>query len=638
MTRVILTRLSFATILIQRFGQPAARRTFYFDLYNRSNGLLTTFLSRVLGRERLAGYIEAIGRLMRAPLSRVPHADAIPDYHLIQLAAERDTQETLVALRRCRDYRAVHALPGADFDQECYDSLHLKSMGRRFWHVHENIRSVRASGPGEIVVLIDHGTFPKEMLEELESRHGVRCRRIRPRVRILVPLFVLALIVTRALPVLIRWRSASSPARGREGPGAVAVEFVDPNCTTGRATEPRYLFKNGISGDRLIAYVRSSQARRLRGERFPTDQDFKVVHLSNLAVSGRDLAWFLRGCRRLLAAVWRRNLPVYALVKEFEDLEFAVELSGLFRTFPIALHVYNKLPNGRTHTRHDSGIVTGVCRRHGAYSLGYQSRVYYRRNTYYFFEAFDEFCMWGDAWIREYSDPQFIRKFSAIGAVHLDAYFNADRRMRPEGNRQYPRKLGVFTADIDSGHPSHYSFDYTRRFLLDVISAVAQYNRAYPGAPFKIIFKTKDPEHWPLLRADKDIGVALTTPDVVLDAVGRARHDVESIIDAADKVIAIGFTSPCFDALGLGKPARYYTPYEFDYNGLFAPGSPVVVHNRQQIGQFLEDGEVGMAAWLDDVDPFRDGRAGCRLVRRIEAVAAEVSSCATPAPSPLQRF
>ena len=623
MTAVVLTHFTFLELLRAARSPDSRSSVFFFDLYNRTNGAFVILFVRLFGHERVSSWIETAGRGLGVKVQRVPHGDAVPDYHAIQLTAERQAKECLTRFHASSSFQRDISFPPGVIEDTSADSLYLKTFGRWLWNIFENLEVVRASGVNDISLWVPPGRYPGALLSDIADTQGITIFRRPPRGRILNLLVFGCLISVLLLRMVPRVRSRVR-AGVHTNPGPfVAVEFVDPRCNTGRATEPNYIVGDQCPPERILGYYRGAQERRVGSRDFSLDDEIRVVRLRSLPIAVPDAAIFMRACARVLLRIWRNSLPVYCVQKDLEDMELFVELSSLFRLYPIKVHLYNKIPNGRASTRRDPGLVTGLCRKFGIYSLSYQSRTYYRHNVYYFFDAFDEFCMWGDDWVNEYNESQFVEKFSVIGNVHLDSYSNSRGNIENIEELGNARRLVVFTSDIDLCGPSHYTLEYTKIFLLDTFLAVGEYNQENPGEEFEIVLKTKDPSHSSYLLAQPEISEALKRSGVRLNAVNRARHDVESVIRIADKVLAIGFTSPCFDALGLGKPGIYYTPYRRPYNAIFEGESPLVVHDATGIKAFLgADFEVDRRV-LDGLDPFRDGNASERLAARIKILLGQ---------------
>jgi polysaccharide biosynthesis PFTS motif protein len=140
---------------------------------------------------------------------------------------------------------------------------------------------------------------------------------------------------------------------------------------------------------------------------------------------------------------------------------------------------------------------------------------------------------------------------------------------------------------------------------------------------FSIYIKPKDPEHIPILLESPEVQFLIKKYRINLNMIANKRHDIETVIDAADKVISIGFTTPGLDALGKKKASVYFTPYKGIYNPIFdSVDTPLVVHNVDELKSFLS-GEIHPSNELLDSVLYRSGEStGVRLVAAtIQAIA-----------------
>lgn len=612
---VILTRFSPYILLRDRFSGEAGRTTYYFDLYGKSHGLFTTLAMRGIGVERFSAILEKTFRFLGVILKKIPHAESVKDYHVLQLNVERNAKEYLDRYYRSDDYRCILPFPDGFLDKDCADSLFLKNIGMRIWYVVENIRVVQSLTTDKVYLYVDEGEFPSAILNDIAAREDAALVSTQRHDRLLNMVIFILFFSAKALSKMTRLRAIKDQAVGNAERRYVAVEFVDPSCNTGKASAPNYIAKGGVANEDIIAYYRGTQKRRFSSGKFSLPEDIRIVDLDTLPLAWSELSLLLSGYFKIL--LWNCSRSTYYILKQMENLEILVDLSALLRTFPVRAHIYNTFPNGVVQTYRDSGVVTGVCHRFNVHSIGYQTRVCYNHGVYNFFDAFDTLCMWGQSWIDEYRSPQFIKDYRIIGDVHLDAYKNLEIGKVADAVNNRTRNLLLFTGDAHFFEPSHYTFDYTKTFLLETIKAVGEANKHDNGVTFRLLLKTKDPEHVSIILNDEEITALLQSYDLELTPRVRARHDVEAAIEEADIVLSIGFTSPGLDALLLGKPSAYFTPYgNLNYNMIFNVKNgknPLVVHNASEIRAFLEGSAPIDPDILNGLDPFRDGKACTRL-------------------------
>jgi len=622
--RMSLSVLIRATILSIISRKKISQVEFYWDPYSKNVGIFSSLFILQFGRERAGRIVAKLFRLLGVRLLPVPHGDRIEHYHKIQLNSEVKTRDYVRDYYHSQEFRNSPFYECLRIDRESTSSMTLKDLGYCVQPLIENILVLRALGYESITLAIENCSLPAAFLELICERENVNVRFWRGPEVVLVALTMIVVTFLNVLSLVPRLfkPNESHPAASNDV-SVMAVEYVDHHCAKGRSTEPNYLSNHGYPSDSLVAYVRRDQLRRVgTPEKFVLAGGEKVVFLGDVKISIRELlsAIALYFCLLKFVAFSRRSLALTR--KLLAEISLHIDLNAFLRSYKPDGHFYNTIPNGNAATRYDSGIVTGLCRRHSVCSMTYQSRVYYRENVYYFFDSFDEHFMWGDAWVEAYQAPQFVRKFSVLGSEGLDSYdaegiLNAEDILDIDKNtsKQY---LAVFTSDIDSFHPLHYTWDYTKCFMLVLLEAVGTI-RLDTGEPaYVILLKPKVPQHLKLLLGDEEILAKIVDLNLEMEVVAKKRHDTESVVNFADKVISIGFTTPGFDALGKGKPSVYFTPYQGIYNSIFdTDDTPLVAHNLEGLKDFLSGKKTVDDDLLDSVLYRSNEPTGPRLVSTI---------------------
>ena len=294
-------------------------------------------------------------------------------------------------------------------------------------------------------------------------------------------------------------------------------------------------------------------------------------------------------------------------LESIKNIRLFLEFSSFFRCYNVGLHVYNSLPNGRrVSIRLDSGLITGVCRQFNIGSVTYQSRVPYHIDYKIAYDVFDKYYVWGSCWKRYFEKRNFIKSFEIIGNVFLDDYRYCTAEVK--------NKLVIFLTDIEEKVPQHHDFYYVESFLVELIYAVQQCQRGICENNKIIDIKIKNFQHKFWLLENARIRDALKHTQVALRFYDKFEYDLKQVLQEASRVISIGFTTPGLEALLLGIPSVYFSPYRSDYFDLFNGQSELVVHNRSEIREFLERDVHVSDELQNDLDPFRDGLAGSRLV------------------------
>jgi hypothetical protein len=624
MNCIIFSRLSLSGVLKERWKKGGGRHLFW-DPYSTNHGLLVSILIILFGRVGAEITVRQLVKLLGVNLQPVPHGDAIPDYHQLQLRAEALTYQYIEQYYSDPEYQSVYQIESFynrfGIEKRSLDSMILKDNGYRLQTLVENIQVIKNLGYNSIVVISEKGSFPLPLSEILQRSEDVKYieRNSRNILNGAIAYVVTALHGLQLLPRL--WKRS---LQHRDiSKIQVTVEFVDPKCANGKSTEPNYLSRHGFHASNMLAYVRREQVRRI-GKRntYSIQDNMTVLRLEDLKLCWKKIrsGWYMYLSAATMVATGSRSL--LQLRKYIAEVDLMVDLDALFSVYHPKAHFYNTIPNGNATTRYDSGIVTGLCRRYAVSSMTYQSRVYYRHNIYYFFDVFDEFFMWGDAWVEAYRKSQFVEKFTVVGNIGLDSYsydvaeVSTINVLDNEGLGNVTQPiLAVFTADIDRDYPLHYTYDYTYRFMLVLLKAVGEFCDMDGHPIFSIHLKPKDPEHVSILLDSPEVQFMINKYHINLNMITNKRHDIESVIDTAERVVSIGFTTPGFDALGRGKPSVYFTPYKGIYNSIFdAADSFLVAHNIEELKSFLSGGRNPSNELLDSVLHCSGEPAGPRLV------------------------
>ena len=578
---VIITRFSVLYILARIIFSFEHRKnwTYYFDFYNKSNGWLWELFVRIISREAMAKWITISFRCLGADVQAVPHASAVPDYHLLQVKVQADMVTYLDGYHE----QCINHYSNGVFSFLGHKSAHsylLKTIGDRIWHILENIRVLQTLTCESVGLIVEKGEFPAILLNSICEQENVTMLHRRYYACHVVPVFCVLSMKTLVNIIRIFTRTKNT---GNDGEGCVvAAEYVDPACNSGFASEPNYLQDNITNI--IISYVRHGRKRLGFSENFSLPNREEVVHLGDLQLYWPDLKMVLFCYGKLIKEAWQRPCSPHYTVTLVEQLQLFMELSALFRRYNIDVHVYNTFANGRcVGVRVDSGVVTGVCRRFDVVSVSYQTRVMYLQDFRFCYDVFDIFFVWGDAWVNDFRQRNFIRNIEISGNVFLDAYDE------PVNEKSNPKKLLLFTSDIERFFPQHHTLEYVISFMVNVFNALDCLQKQLGYSPYQLIWKPKDPGHANFLLSQPMIREVIQNSSVVLEVVSAERHDINQVINHSDVVLSIGFTTPGMDALLLRKPAVFYSPYRHHYVDVFSKNSKLVIHDVKETVDFLLD-------------------------------------------------
>jgi polysaccharide biosynthesis PFTS motif protein len=133
------------------------------------------------------------------------------------------------------------------------------------------------------------------------------------------------------------------------------------------------------------------------------------------------------------------------------------------------------------------------------------------------------------------------------------------------------------------------------------------------------VVKNKEPQYTDTICASEAFMDIYRQTDGNFRFEDRPRHDYMDLLCSSDIIIAVGFTTPGFEALMLNKRIIYYN--ELKYGGQAYRELPdSIARNDEELADLFKkavnDYEMyaeNIAEVLKSLDPFRDGRARERI-------------------------
>ena len=591
---VLISRLRFSSLIRECFKSAKGKRTLYWDPYSKDLDIFTSVMLAVCPRDLIAIIYSSFFRFFGVTLLPVPHADKVENYHTLQLNAENETRLLLATYLKNAEFDATPRYKNFDLDQDCLASLSLQQEGLTLYCLIENVKVLKTIGFKAITIELSKGSYSSCLREIFIQEYSViledsRCS-FSPFTGLAVSLFLLWVTLKDYILDVgkrIVFQNLPNPNIVAQNP-IIAVEFVDPLLFSGLATEPNYLVKHGYDKESVFFYSRSNQFKNLWNGAYRHKKNPMHINLTRFPSGIQGLKIQVKLFCDVIKSLTNGSISISSLGRDLALLRTYKDLESLFSFLPIKAHLYNIIPNGRVSTRFDSGLVTGVCRKFGIRSFSYQSRVMYRHNLYYHFNVFDIYFFWGSAWADEYKLDQFIKKYQIIGNVNNFVEFDAlekNKILSPE----HSESIAIFPSDINSKIAFHYTEDYTRKFLTACFESIGKVQQTEKKI-FKVYIKFKEERHknWFYQHSElSEIAVRCNLSIVVDDS---KKYDVQSLINSVSRVISIGFTTPGFDAICLGKNSIFFTPYNGVYNGIFNETSPLVANSAEDLVNFLSKG------------------------------------------------
>jgi hypothetical protein len=612
----LLTRFRLLTVLRETvFGKRSGGCMFFYDSYGIGHGAIFLAICRVIGRQRLEAWISALAAFLHLPLRVLPHGKHISDYANLQMGASIEATHYLRQWSRKEDYAPAIPLPEGALGRDEAMSLHLKYTGIYVWKLIENIRVLKRLTTGPISVYVNHGDWPIELLSRVECEEGVRVVEKGRHNGLANALIALVVILFKG--ILYSCRLFKRRPGNRRHRYTVATEVIDPDAFAQKPAQPNYLIGDQFTANDVLFYIMPSQKHLFRGSLAAFPENYTIVDLGMLPLDRADLAFLARGYWSILKMALREGRPLLTILTYIGYVDKYVLLTTLFKLFEVGVHVYNSYPQGRVAWRHDSGLVTGACRRQGVHSLSYQTRAHFGWVVEYCFDCYDTYCLWGEWWKTCYQEHLFVKDIEVIGSVFLDAYANL-AMSRDYASPAAVKTVVLFTCDIHLEEPSYLTIEYSVQFVSAAIQAVCKLNRMIGHRYYRVVIKPKHIYHNDIFKKNSVLSSLLLDAKEEVEYLARKDHDVEEIIEGADYVLSLLPTTPGIEALLLGKPSAYFTLLRWG-DPLFDSENPLIVKSQGEIEQFLLGERPVDNGFLNRLDPYRDGRAKERLCKVIRS-------------------
>lgn len=198
-----------------------------------------------------------------------------------------------------------------------------------------------------------------------------------------------------------------------------------------------------------------------------------------------------------------------------------------------------------------------------------------------------------------------------VGDVFLDGLNLHSARPQPA-----TRTLVLFPCDIHFGQPSYLTLDYAIEFLEAVARAAG--SRWRRGSPLQVVVKPKHPDHANVFRNHPRLTAALREEGIEFTYLTDKIHDIGKAVSMADYALSLLPTTPGIDALLTGIPSAYFNTLRWGHERF--DQHPMIVKSAEEIEAFLGGRRPLEPAFVDSLDPWRDGHSRARLCAVINQI------------------
>lgn len=566
----------------------------YFDSYRFDANFASLLLIKIVGRQNNFNVLKKMYSLFGVQISSIQHADAVPDYHKLQINAEKETTEIGCELFNGSNPSGL-ALAEAFCidDKDCVISASYYHFCRIFGPVIENIYVLQAQGVKNVTVELSAPEFIALNTSEHKEKYEGFSFEIDPNLNVVdKAIAIIAWLLVFLLSLFFRiFHVLSRPVRRTDcrktslNQNVTLVESVDETVMRGTVGSPEYLLGRVAPNRKLVTYAVGLRKSNCVGK----TKDYQDLGIDLVTCAPIDILRgraFNRTMRWILRQYFQNQYGFYS-VAYYATLAVKQRiLTSVIASSGATEHYYNILPNGNTTTRFDSWLVTGVCRSLDVASCTYQTRVMYRYKFYQQKYVFDQYFFWSSAWRSEFRKNQFIKE-TKVSGLFFPSPLN---QMRRDNSEVGIDRILFFAGDIEQRHPQHYTSEYLRQSLGIVLQALQKIASGSGDTRYEFILRLKDTSHQFIAsRIIRELAVCLIHTNLIKCSIDVGeRYAYFDAISRSNTVLGIGFTTPVSDALVFGKTAAYVTPY----NKIYHPAverifSGLILHDVGQVENFL---------------------------------------------------
>ena len=342
------------------------------------------------------------------------------------------------------------------------------------------------------------------------------------------------------------------------------TEFIDPNKLNGGSYDADYFIdSNKIDSSNTIFFLTASQNRFLKSLNYNVDEIKNLFLAKNYNILVLDeVKYSVKSILKIFNFFLYLNFKIFSsptnsiynktIINAWNEY---LDFYSLFSSVSANSLLYYTFPNGRSSFRVNDAIVTGFCRKSGIKSVGIQSRTIYSSKFEDSFDCFDRYLSWGIKWdtTSKYR-TKYIKEVKHIGCMYIDDLKdnNIDDLINFKKEIICDKNFLITVFDGDISSHSHYTWNYSKTFILDVMKLANIHQDC------QFVIKTKDISNV-RLYLNNSIIHDLYKNNNNITFIEKARNDYKKLINSSDLVISIGFTTPGFEALSLGKRIIYYS-------------------------------------------------------------------------------
>ena len=341
-----------------------------------------------------------------------------------------------------------------------------------------------------------------------------------------------------------------------------AFEFIDPKNFDNAYTKDFLIKKFSLGKSDYCFYLTNRQKKYLKNIDHNILSEIKLkskkhnlIELDSLSYSYIDFCLLVWKLISLLFILFFSNQKIIwskILSNAFIDY---IDFYVLFKYHKINNLIYLTFPNGRSSLRFNDSIVAGLSQKFGSKIIGIQTRTIYTTKYEDCFDCFDLYFSWGTEWNNiSKLRTKYNKSIKNLGCIYSDLLsdFNVENPQKLKNNLSKSKELLILVFDADISKTSHYTWEYSKNFILNILKLAGMNSNCY------FLFKSKDISNIKKYEQEFEIvnNIKLVNN---FEFSNNQRNDYKTMINLCDIVISIGYTTPGFEALTIGKRSIYYS-------------------------------------------------------------------------------
>lgn len=414
-------------------------------------------------------------------------------------------------------------------------------------------------------------------------------------------------------------------------------EFIDPNRVGQSIFDIDFFIDNKtIFKNDALFYITSNQLKILkkRGfnkvflQEFAEEKGINLIFLNQLPLTIKFVYHVCKIYFRIFFSLFKYKSSIILNLLPV-ILQDYLMYSPLFLHYTAKHHLHYQNPNGEAKLKWDSAIITGLCRINNTHSNGFQTRVLHTPVYEFYFDCYDTYFSWGEAWSKLIA-PSFTNFAKVIhsGILYMQPIEKSSKGIKEnlflsktDGKNFHSYSVIIFPTELVQNNSVFTGSFYTKKCIIDFMVECAMLAKSHPHIMFRC--KPKDIADIVSFMNDRrfrEIYETLPNNFCFLE-LGRTNY-IEVLLES-DIALSIGFTSPGIDALMYGKRSIYYSDFR-NAGQVFKTIPNFVVDNPEDlkslfgklISSNLEWGKLPKTS-LYGLDTYRDGKARERIIKHL---------------------